>query len=153
MAQFFRMVQSRWANTAMNGEGARLWGGRWNHPGNAAVYLAESRALAALEILVHAPRELLHTDWIIIEVEIPDEWIQSVKPNQVPADWRNLPSSPSARDFGSRWLTENRNLALRLPSTIIPKEHILLIQPHHPNASKLRSSKPKPFSFDPRLRK
>jgi RES domain-containing protein len=153
MALFFRIVQSRWAKIAMDGEGARLWGGRWNHPGIAAVYLAESRALAALEIIVHAPLELLHADWNIIEVEIPDEWIQIVKPSQLPGDWRNLPSSPSARDFGSTWLTENHNLALRLPSTIIPEEHILLIHPHHPNASKLKLSTPKPFSFDPRLPK
>ena len=59
MAQFFRLVQARWAHDAMSGEGARLAGGRWNPPGMLAVYLAESRSLAALEVVVHAPREVL----------------------------------------------------------------------------------------------
>ena len=52
-------MRMRWVTAAMSGEGARRYGGRWNPPGLPAVYLAESRALAALEILVHAPREML----------------------------------------------------------------------------------------------
>lgn len=149
MAVFFRIVQSHWANSAMDGEGARLWGGRWNPPGIAAVYLAESRALAALEILVHAPRELTHVNWSIIEVDVPDGWIQTTKLSDLPSDWRALPSSPNARDFGTKWLIKKNHLALRLPSVIIPEEHSLLIHPAHPQATKLKVSKPKPFSFDP----
>ena len=63
----------------MDGEGARLYGGRWNPPGIAAVYLAESRALAALEILVHAPREALALEWRVIPVDVPDEWIEPAR--------------------------------------------------------------------------
>ena len=69
MAAFFRIVQAHWVASAMTGEGARITGGRWNPPGMSAVYLAESRALAALEILVHAPREAIPLDWRVIEVE------------------------------------------------------------------------------------
>jgi RES domain-containing protein len=88
MAAFFRIVQTQWAASAMTGEGARLYGGRWNPQGLPAVYLAESRALAALEILVHAPREVLHLDWTIIEVEVPDDRIEPVDPEMIPTDWR-----------------------------------------------------------------
>ena len=77
----------------MNGEGAWLHGGRWNPPGLHAVYLAESRALAALEIIVHAPREVWSLDWRIIEVEVPDELIQAVSIADLPARWQALPSS------------------------------------------------------------
>ena len=36
-----------------NGEGARLWGGRWNEPGRPVVYASSTLSLAALEYLVH----------------------------------------------------------------------------------------------------
>lgn len=49
----FRIVKSRWASTAFDGEGARLHGGRWNSVGTRMVYTSASRSLAALEILVH----------------------------------------------------------------------------------------------------
>jgi RES domain-containing protein len=151
MAAFYRIVQTRWADSAMNGEGARLWGGRWNSPGLPAVYLAESRALAALEILVHAPREALSLDWSLIEIQVPDDSIQIIPTKNLPADWRDLPSSPNARNTGDSWLREGKKCALRLSSTIIPEEHILLINPAHPDTEKWNISAPKAFRFDRRF--
>lgn len=135
----------------MDGEGARRFGGRWNLPGVPAVYLAGSRALAALEILVHAPREALLLEWRIIEVEIPDEWIEKMNGVDLPKNWRDQPSSMAARDFGSRWIASSRNLALQLPSVIIPEEHAILLNPVHPQMKELRPGPPLRFSFDPRL--
>ena len=37
-----------------SGEGARLFGGRWNSPGRVAIYCGDSFALAMLERLVHS---------------------------------------------------------------------------------------------------
>ncbi len=150
MATFYRIVQEQWAATAMDGEGARLFGGRWNPVGVPAVYLAESRALAALEIVVHAPREAMRLEWCLIEVEVPDEWIEVVNPKTLPADWQVLPSSPGARDFGGTWL-QNGALALRLPSVVIPEESTLLLNPRSPKVGKLKVSKPQEFRFDPRF--
>ncbi len=48
----YRLVAPKWAASALSGEGARLYGGRWNSPGRAMVYLSTSRALAALELRV-----------------------------------------------------------------------------------------------------
>ena len=149
MATFFRIVQVQWADTAMRGDGARLHGGRWNPPGVPAVYLAESRALAALEILVHAPREALGLNWRILEVTVPDEWIESSKSAKLPADWRELPSSMGAREYGGRWLQTDA-LALRLPSVVIPEECTLLLNPRSPQAAGMKVSKPEVFRFDPR---
>ncbi len=151
MPLFFRIVQEQWAATALDGEGARLYGGRWNSPGVAAVYLAESRALAALEILVHAPREALRLNWIVIELEVPDSLIDHVPPSKLPENWRLQPSSREAQTFGSRWLRDYRNLSLLLPSVVIPEEKSLLLNPLNPAMRDLKSGKPKPFSFDPRL--
>jgi len=151
MPAFYRIVQSHWSVSAMSGEGARLFGGRWNAPGLAAVYLAESRALAALEIIVHAPREVLRLEWRVIRVDIPDEWIEKADHGTLPKTWRDQPSSSSAQKFGSAWLRANSLPALLLPSVIVPEEHTLLLDPRHPDVSRLKVFPPKVFSFDPRL--
>lgn len=151
MATYYRIVQAAWARNAMNGEGAWLHGGRWNPPGLHAVYLAESRALAALEIIVHAPREVMSLDWRIIEVEVPDELIQSVSIADLPAGWQNLPSSLTAQNFGAAWLRARKALALKLPSVIIPKEHTLMLNPRHADVVKLVVSKPRKFELDSRF--
>lgn len=148
MDTFFRIVQAHWAATPMDGEGARQSGGRWNPPGMAAVYLAESRALAALEILVHAPREAIGLDWRLLEVTVPVSWIEAVTLAALPADWRAGPSSPGARGVGERWLRQQTRVALKLPSVVIPEEHILLLNPRHPDAPRLHVSKPRVFRFD-----
>lgn len=150
MATFYRIVQAEWVATAMTGEGARLFGGRWNPPGVAAVYLADSRALAALEIIVNAPSEVSTLAWRILEVEVPDASIETVKPDALPSDWQALPSSPGARLHGGRWL-QMGGLCLRLPSAVIPEESTLLLNPLHPDVAKLRVSEPRVFRFDPRF--
>ena len=151
MPLFYRIVQEEWSATALDGEGARRWGGRWNLPGVAAVYLAESRALAALEILVHAPREALRLDWRVIELKIPDSRIELMPASSLPENWRAQPSSRAAQAFGASWLRAGTNLALQLPSVVIPEEKSLLLNPFHPLMSELVPGKPLPFSFDSRL--
>jgi RES domain-containing protein len=151
MALFYRIVQEQWSATALDGECARRYGGRWNLPGVAAVYLAESRALAALEILVHAPREALRLNWRVIELEIPDSQIEQVSPSALPENWRAQPSSRAAQVFGANWLRTGTNLALQVPSVVIPEEKSLLLNPFHPLMSELVPGTPLPFSFDSRL--
>ena len=151
MATYYRIVQAHRAATAMVGEGARLFGGRWNPPGMAAVYLAESRALAALEIHVHAPREAIELEWRLLEVEVPEPWIESVSAADLPADWQARPSSPGAQRFGGRWLQHGTRVALKLPSVIIPQEHTLLLNPLHPHAARLKVSDLLVFRLDPRF--
>lgn len=151
MPRFYRIVQEAWVATALTGEGARRYGGRWNPPGVAGVYLAESRALAALEILVHAPREALLLDWAIIEMEIPETMIDRVPVSKLPDAWRENPTSRQAQVFGGRWLVDQRKLALLLPSVVIPEENALLLNPAHSDFQSLQPGLPQRFNFDPRL--
>lgn len=151
MPLFYRIVQAHWAAKALDGEGARLYGGRWNLPGVAAVYLAESRALAALEVLVHAPREALLLEWVVIELEVPEALISLAPLSKLPPEWRLQPSSRHAQTFGTRWLRDYQNLGLLLPSVVIPEEKSLLVNPLNPSMRDLKPGKPQRFSFDSRL--
>ena len=55
----WRIVKTKYAAQAFDGEGARLYGGRWNSPGLRMVYNSENVALAALEILRHLVKSSL----------------------------------------------------------------------------------------------
>ena len=52
-----------------DGEGAKLYGGRWNSRGRAVVYAAATQSLAALEILAHTAA--LGEDYVVIAIDIP----------------------------------------------------------------------------------
>lgn len=149
MPEVYRITLARHAESALSGEGARRFGGRWNSPGRPAVYAAGSRALAALEILVHARSAALSSEWVLVSVEIPDPLV--AEPYQLPPDWRALPSAPTARRMGDAWLRSGDAPVLRLPSAILPAEPVFLLNPLHPKTRQLRRGEPEPFHFDPRL--
>ena len=46
MQTVWRITSARFAATAFSGEGARLYGGRWNPKGWEVVYTAQSQSLA-----------------------------------------------------------------------------------------------------------
>src|SRR5690606_12132165 len=50
------IVKRAFASQAFDGEGARLYGGRWSSPGKPVVYLGGTPAIAALEVLAHNAR-------------------------------------------------------------------------------------------------
>jgi len=56
----------------LDGEGERKVGGRWNSPGRAVVYMAQSVALAVLENLVPMSRRDYPTGYVIVEARVPD---------------------------------------------------------------------------------
>ena len=73
--RIYRIAKARHARNAqmmLNGEGAREWGGRFNFPGIRTVYCASTLSLAALEVLVHAPRVAILPEYRFLEVEVPD---------------------------------------------------------------------------------
>ncbi len=61
----------------LSGEGARLYGGRWNKKGSSVLYTSESRSLATVEYLVHLPMSIMASDVCIAEIDIPN--ISSIK--------------------------------------------------------------------------
>lgn len=64
-----RVCRARYAR--LDGEGAKLVGGRWNSPGRAVVYMAESVALSVLENLVHMSRQDFPTGYVCIAAILP----------------------------------------------------------------------------------
>lgn len=148
----FRIVAPRWEHDALSGEGARKYGARWNSPGRPMVYLGESRALCALEMLVHLTSPLSRTKpFRLVEVHIPARSISDYPRSILPENWRKSPPNKLTMEIGDDWLSAGSQLALRIPSVIIPEETNILLNPHHPDFKKIQTSESSNFSFDHRL--
>jgi RES domain-containing protein len=142
----------RAAESALDGEDARLHGGRWNAPGRPVIYTSTSLSLAALEYLVHISPEDVPDDLVASLIEVPDEApIEMVSVADLPDGWDQDPEPPACKEIGTAWLHAGSALALRVPSAPIPEELNVLLNPEHPAAHRVRVVEEHPFSFDPRL--
>lgn len=148
----WRLVRTPRAGSAFDGEGARVHGGRWNHPGVPAVYTAATLSLAALEILVHLEIDDAPDGWLAIPAELPEGLsVDALRADDLPAGWRSYPAPEELRDLGTRWLRSQRSSVLEVPSAVVPRECIYLLNPRHPDLEAIDIGAPEPFSFDPRL--
>jgi len=148
----WRLVKVRHGAAPLAGEGARRFGGRWNHKGTRMVYAAGSQSLAILECLVHLELSEAPADLQAIALEIPDALARRVlAPGDLPPDWRAIPGPESLKALGTLWARDAREAVLVVPSAIIPEEVNVLLNPDHPDFALLTARPPVPFAFDPRL--
>lgn len=131
---------------ALDGEGARRFGGRWTSPGHAAIYAAASAGLAVLEVLVHLdlPPDLIPRDYHLLEIAVPEDAPIDTVP-RMPADER------ARRRLGDDFLQRGEALALHIPSAVVPSEHNAILNPAHPSMTGVCVIADHPFRFDPRL--
>lgn len=153
--RLFRIVRAQFAND-MSGEGSRLYGGRWSPSGVPALYTSGSIALAALEVLVHAPRGLIMPDiFRLVTIDVPDKYtIATVDPASLPEHWDKHPAPKQLEDLGRKWAQQGEALVLKVPSAVIGgSEFNYLLNPLHPNYSVVTIAANTPFTFDSRLSK
>ena len=145
----WRLVKTKRAASAFDGEGARVAGGRWNSVGTRAVYTSESPSLAILEILVHLESEAALQPYSLISAEVPTRLI--AKFSTLPPDWNAEPAPASTKRIGDWWARNSISVALVVPSVISPTESNLLLNPLHPDFAQVQIEPPSGFSLDPRL--
>ena len=147
----WRIVKQKNEKSAFSGEGARLYGGRWNSPGTALVYTAQSQSLAALEMLVHLDSADLLGEYVFFDVVIDEAMIAVVDVSSLPKNWRAEPAPSKLQAIGSAWVAGGTSVALRVPSSLIPAESNYLLNSKHADFAKLQIGKAVPFRYDPRL--
>jgi RES domain-containing protein len=147
----WRITKQKHAKDAFTGEGARLYGGRWNSPGKLVVYTAESRALALAELLVHLESAAVLSRYVVFQVEIEESYIAHLHLRDLPKNWQAEPAPKRLQTLGDEWLDSGKSTALRVPSAIVMGEFNYLLNPSHPNFSKLRIHAPDKFPIDRRL--
>lgn len=151
MATGWRIVKTRHANSAFDGEGARLYGGRWNSPGTRMVYTTSSVSLAALEILVHLDQANLLSSYSLIAGRFDDNLVQRLERRKLPEGWRAHPAPSELQRIGDEWVESRRSAVLEVPSVIVEDEIICLMNPVHPDFPSMSVGEPRPFYFDQRL--
>lgn len=150
--ELFRIARKRYIRD-LSGEGARRYGGRWNHKGVAVLYTSSTASLAALEMLVNTPAASLPNDLQLMVLSIPD----SIRPgridrNRLPDNWSDWPAPEPLMDIGSEWISAQSSLLLQVPSAVIPTEWNVLINPGHPAFDNVKQKAVHEFRFDKRIR-
>lgn len=146
----FRLCRA--AFQALDGEGARLYGGRWNSPGRPAVYTSSSRALAALEYLVHVDPANAPSDLMLLTIDVPDTAPRdAIDLATLPAHWAAESEPPECQALGDAWLRAGATLALEVPAAPVPEERNVILDPRHPAHAGVRLVSSRPFVYDPRL--
>ena len=146
----WRITTRRFVDSAFSGEGARLFGGRWNRSGQSLVYTAESRSLALLEMLVQdAP---LRAHYVLIPAHLPASLrVEMIGASALPQGWRTQGARDSLQAMGAEWLGQSRSCVLAVPSAVIPAELNFLINPLHPDFPHITLGLPEPLETDLRL--
>ncbi len=150
MIHAWRLVRRKHVATAFTGVGARLAGGRWNHPGTPVVYVSDTLALAVLELFVHLQeRSRAALELASVPVGFPEELVAD--PSTLPKGWRAEPPPAQTKDVGTDWVRAGSSCVLRVPSAIVPVEHNFMLNPAHPEFARIEVGEPEPFSLDPRM--
>ena len=146
----WRIVKKKHQKDALTGEGARLFGGRWNTPGQAILYAAGTLSGALLEILVHSNRRLLSA-YVVYRLEFPKRVVLQIDETELPAHWRSAPSPPELGQIGDQWCIDKRSAVLCVPNAIVPLEPNYLINPAHKDYRLIEIDRPMSYVVDERL--
>ncbi len=151
--RIWRICRKPFARVPLDGRGGLIVAGRWHTPRRLITYTSESLALASLEVLVHCDVELLPSDLVAIEIDVPKVVkIGAIKVTDLPRSWRKHPAPQRLQEIGNDWLDRGSSAVLRVPSALVPTESNFLVNLLHPGFSKLRVVRRFKFSFDERLR-
>jgi RES domain-containing protein len=150
MLTAWRIVKAKHAATAFSGDGAAKMGGRWNSRGARMVYASASKSLAVLETLVHLNPPVAF-QYVGFAIEFDASLVTTLATAKLPVAWRKEPPPSSTQALGDAWLAAGSSAILAVPSVILPSETNYLLNPAHPDFSKIKIAKPEPFAFDPRL--
>ncbi len=147
----YRLLQAAFRHEPLSGQGAALYGGRWNPKGVSLLYTTESPALSLLEVLVHLnPKRI--PEYYLVTLELPDS-IRSYQAQELPPDWRATGSAQPlpSQTFLLDWLRNPASLVVEVPSSIVPIMANYLINPRHELFSSCRVANSERFDIDERL--
>jgi RES domain-containing protein len=100
--------------------------------------------MSALECLVHLDPYNLPPDYVWIKINVPDDIATET--------FNGDATDPLVcLQFGDEWLITRRTAVLIVPSAVLPQERNVLINPNHPDASRVSIGEVRDFEFDERL--
>lgn len=125
--QVYRIGKEKYIQD-LSGTGAKLYGGRWNRVGRAVLYTSASRALAMLEVLVHADRQFLPSDLVLATLQIEAE-VHMSHASQLPMGWAEPLNRSVAQQYAEALFAQHEHPVFGYPSVVIPEETNYIILP------------------------
>jgi len=124
----------------LSGYGAKMYGGRWNKKGSAALYTSETSAGAVLESLAHLYNVDDLNAYIIVKLAV--QQFELLVPKMKINNTQNL---------GTNLLEDKNTFGFKIPSVIDPFGYNVVLNPLHPRYNEIHIREKKDFKLDPRL--
>lgn len=145
----YRLSKTQYADD-LDGTGAKLFGGRWNHIDTPCIYTSSSRSLAVLEYSVNVNVDFIPRALSICIFEIDESQIREIRIKKLPGDWKDIPAPFSTKDFGTKLLQKGISV-LKIPSIVIPDEFNYILNPLA-NQKSFKLLEKKDFVYDLRIK-
>src|SRR5512132_152009 len=133
MPSGWRIVRAARVNSAFTGEGARVYGGRWNSRGTAVIYVSEHESLAALELFVHLTPLSPNDRYRSFRLEWEDKLTEYFPAKSLPPHWNAEPPTFQPMQIGAEWVRARKSVALAVPSVLGTIAIISFLIPTHPD--------------------
>ena len=153
MPRVFRLIKERFIETPLSGGSAKR-GERWNPIGVDVLYTSSSPELALVEVLANLMPIRLDElpTYYLITIQVPDsQAIRSYRVGQLPPDWNTPVRTTGLQTFLGEWLRGTQELAVALPSAVVPFSTNLILHRTHPAFEQVDIESIQPFTVDGRL--
>jgi RES domain-containing protein len=136
--RLWRLTQT--GHTALDGRGTMKHGGRYSPPGAPVVNFASEAGLAVLVTLRYMRGN---------PSDAPDDYVLGwteidAIPERVPDEGSG---DEAIRAWVNEWLHERRSLLAAVRSQVLPEADVVLMNPLHPDATRVPPLVTRPFSF------
>ncbi len=134
----------------ISGNGAALYGSRWNSKGNRLLYTSQFISLSILESLVHLRIKEIPNTQYLLHIELPDEIeIADISYKKIKKNWRE--ETEYTQWLGDNFLQNTQSLIMKVPSAIVPQESNFLLNPLHDGFKKVKIISSELLELDKRL--
>lgn len=130
---------TRTGQTALDGAGTLKHGGRYSPPGVPVVNFASEAGLAVLVALRYLPGN---------STDAPDDYMLGwTEIDAIPERVSDADGDDGIREWVADWLEERRSLLAAVRSQVLPEADVVLMNPLHSDAARVRPLVTRPFSF------
>ena len=153
MARVYRLIKERFLDTPLAGGSAKR-GERWNPIGVDVLYTSSSPELALVEVLANLMPIRLDElpTYYLITIHLPDKQALKVyRVEQLPLDWNTPVRTTQLQTFLGEWLAGTQELAVALPSAVVPFSNNIILHRSHAAFDQVRVESIQPFTVDGRL--
>lgn len=123
----FRIAHKKYAqNLSVSG-----LSGRWNSDGKLVLYTCENISLCLLENMIYRVGTGFNHDYKIMIIETAIESVEEINCKKLPKNWRDIQSYSELQKMGDFWYDQQKNLMLKVPSSLLPENYNIIINTTH----------------------